>query len=192
MKAHLSLENVLRAQFAVAERLFGIKFIERNDIATYHPDVQVWEVKNAQDEHVGLFFGDYFARTGKRGGAWMSALRTQDRVDDGSTPLIMNNCNYNKPPEGKPALITMREAEVVFHEFGHALHGLLSNVTYGSISGTSVDYDFVEFPAQLYEHWMRRPEVIKEFALHHETGGADAGGADQPPQSGCQRPIGVR
>ena len=107
---------------------------------------------------------------GKRSGAWMSALRTQHRLGGGSTPLIMNNCNYNKPAPGKPALITMREAEVVFHEFGHALHGLLSNVTYGSISGTSVDYDFVEFPAQIYEHWMRRPEVIQEFALHHETG----------------------
>ena len=170
VKAHLSLDNVLRAQFAVAERLFGIKFTERNDIPTYHPDVRVWEVKNAMDEHVGLFYGDYFARKGKRGGAWMSALRTQHRLGEGSTPLIMNNCNYNKPVAGKPALISMREAEVVFHEFGHALHGLLSNVTYGSISGTAVDYDFVEFPAQIYEHWMRQPEVIQEFALHHETG----------------------
>lgn len=170
VKAHLSLENVLRAQFAVAKRLFGIKFTKRDDVSTYHPDVQVWEVTNAADEHVGLFYGDYFARPGKRGGAWMSALRTQHGMGDGSTPLIMNNCNYNKPAEGKPALISMREAEVVFHEFGHALHGLLSNVTYDSISGTSVDYDFVEFPAQLYEHWMRRPEVIREFALHYETG----------------------
>ena len=170
VKAHLSLDNVLRAQFAVAERLFGIKFSARDDIPTYHPDVRVWEVKNAANEHVGLFYGDYFARPGKRSGAWMSALRTQHRLGDGSTPLIMNNCNYNKPAPGKPALISMREAEVVFHEFGHALHGLLSNVTYASIAGTSVDYDFVEFPAQIYEHWMRQPQVIKEFALHHETG----------------------
>ena len=170
VKAHLSLENVLRAQFSVAERLFGIKFTERNDVPTYHPDVKVWEVKNSAGKHVGLFYGDYFARPGKRGGAWMSALRTQHQLGEGSTPLIMNNCNYNKPAEGKPALISMREAEVVFHEFGHALHGLLSNVTYSSIAGTSVDYDFVEFPAQLYEHWMRQPEVIEEFALHYETG----------------------
>ena len=170
VKAHLSLENVLRAQFAVAGRLFGIRFIKRNDIPAYHPDVQVWEVKNSENEHVGLFYGDYFARPGKRGGAWMSALRTQNHLGEGSTPLIMNNCNYNKPVAGKPALISMREAEVVFHEFGHALHGLLSNVTYGSIAGTAVDYDFVEFPAQIFEHWMRQPEVIKEFALHHETG----------------------
>ncbi|MCR9245133.1 MAG: M3 family metallopeptidase [bacterium] len=170
VKAHLSLDNVLRAQFAVAKRLFGIEFTPRGDVPTYHPDVRVWEVKNTSGEHVGLFYGDYFARPGKRSGAWMSALRTQHRLGGGSTPLIMNNCNYNKPAPGKPALITMREAEVVFHEFGHALHGLLSNVTYASISGTSVDYDFVEFPAQIYEHWMRQPEVIKEFALHHETG----------------------
>ena len=170
VKAHLSLDNVLSAQFAVAERLFGISFNERDDIATYHPDVRVWEVKDSEGQHVGLFYGDYFARPGKRGGAWMSALRTQYRLGDGATPQIMNNCNYNKPAAGKPALVSMREAEVVFHEFGHALHGLLSNVTYGSISGTSVDFDFVEFPAQIYEHWMRQPEVIKEFALHHETG----------------------
>lgn len=170
VKAHLSLDNVLRAQFAVAQRLFGIKFSARDDIPTYHPDVRVWEVRNAAGEHVGLFYGDYFARPGKRSGAWMSALRTQHRSGGASTPLIMNNCNYNKPAPGKPALISMREAEVVFHEFGHALHGLLSNVTHASISGTAVDYDFVEFPAQIYEHWMRRPEVIKEFALHHETG----------------------
>lgn len=170
VKAHLSLDNVLRAQFAVAERLFGIKFAARDDVPTYHPDVRVWEVTDSEGEHVGLFYGDYFARSGKRSGAWMSALRAQHRLGEGSTPLIMNNCNYNKPAPGKPALISMREAEVIFHEFGHALHGLLSDVTYGSISGTSVDYDFVEFPAQIYEHWMRRPEVIQEFALHHETG----------------------
>jgi peptidyl-dipeptidase Dcp len=170
VKAYLSLENVLRAQFAVAERLFGITFTARDDIPTYHPDVRVWEVKNARNEHVGLFYGDYFARPGKRSGAWMNALRTQHRLSGGSTPLVMNNCNYNKPAAGRPALVSMGEAEVVFHEFGHALHGLLSNVTYPSISGTSVDYDFVEFPAQIFEHWMRRPEVIREFALHHETG----------------------
>ena len=100
----------------------------------------------------------------------MSALRPQQRLDGVVSPLIMNNCNYNKPAPGQPALITLREAEVIFHEFGHGLHGLLSNVTYPSIAGTSVDFDFVEFPAQIYEHWMRQPEVMQEFALHHETG----------------------
>ena len=170
VKAYLSLDNVLNAQFAVAERLFGVRFEERDDIPVYHPDVRVWEMKDADGEHVGLFYGDYFARQGKRSGAWMSALRTQHKLDGNVTPLIMNNCNYNKPAPGEPALISLREAEVVFHEFGHGLHGLLSDVTHPSISGTSVDFDFVEFPAQIYEHWMREPAVIQEFALHHETG----------------------
>lgn len=170
VKAYLSLDNVLRAQFAVAGRLFGVTFEERDDVPTYHPDVRVWEVKDRRGAHVGLFYGDYFARPGKRSGAWMSALRSQQRLDGPVAPLIMNNCNYNKPAEGQPALVTLREAEVVFHEFGHGLHGLLSNVTFPSISGTSVDYDFVEFPAQIFEHWMRQPQVIQEFALHHETG----------------------
>ncbi len=170
VKAYLSLDNVLRAQFAVAERLFGVTFEGRNDVPTYHPDVRVWEVKNESGAHVGLFYGDYFARPGKRSGAWMSALRSQHKLGEDVSPLIMNNCNYNKPAPGQPALITLREAEVIFHEFGHGLHGLLSNVTYPSIAGTSVDYDFVEFPAQIYEHWMREPSVIQEFALHYETG----------------------
>ena len=170
VKAYLSLDNVLRAQFAVAHRLFGVTFEAREDVPIYHPDVRVWEVKDKAGSHVGLFYGDYFARPGKRSGAWMGALRSQHRLDGAVSPLIMNNCNYNKPAPGQPALITLREAEVIFHEFGHALHGLLSNVTYPSIAGTSVDYDFVEFPAQIYEHWMRQPQVIQEFALHHETG----------------------
>ncbi len=170
VKAHLSLENVLKAQFAVAERLFGLTFKERNDVPVYHPDVRVWEVISAEGEPIGLFYGDYFARPGKRAGAWKSALRVQHKLDGEVKPLIMNNCNYNKPAPGQPALISMREAEVIFHEFGHGLHGLLSNVTYPSIAGTSVDYDFVEFPAQIYEHWMREPAIIQEFAKHHETG----------------------
>ena len=170
VKDYISLDNVLNAQFAVAKRLFGVAFEERSDIPVYHPDVRVWEMKDADGAHMGLFYGDYFARPGKRSGAWMSALRTQHKLDGDVAPLIMNNCNYNKPAPGEPALITLREAEVVFHEFGHALHGLMSDVTYPSISGTAVDYDFVEFPAQIYEHWMRAPEVIREFALHYETG----------------------
>ncbi|MEM9234710.1 MAG: M3 family metallopeptidase, partial [Pseudomonadota bacterium] len=128
------------------------------------------EMTSAEGDPLGLFYGDYFARPGKRSGAWMSALRVQHKLDGNVLPLIMNNCNYNKPAPGEPALITMREAEVIFHEFGHALHGLLSDVTHPSISGTAVDFDFVEFPAQIYEHWMRHPEVIQEFALHYETG----------------------
>ncbi|MGB6231665.1 MAG: M3 family metallopeptidase [Litorimonas sp.] len=170
VKAYLSLDNILDAQFDVATRLFGVTFEERDDIPVYHPDVRVWEMSSAEGEPMGLFYGDYFARPGKRSGAWKSALRKQDKLDGETLPLIMNNANYNKPAEGQPALITQREAEVIFHEFGHGLHGLLSNVTYPSIAGTSVDFDFVEFPAQIYEHWMRQPEVIQAFALHHETG----------------------
>lgn len=170
VKAYLSLDNVVAAQFAVAERLFGVRFVERDDVPTYHPDVRVWQMLSADGEHLGLFYGDYFARQGKRSGAWMSALRVQHKLDGAVTPLIMNNTNYNKPAPGEPALITLREAEVIFHEFGHGLHGLLSNVAHPSISGTSVDFDFVEFPAQIYEHWMRQPAVIREFALHHRTG----------------------
>jgi peptidyl-dipeptidase Dcp len=170
VKAFLSLDNVLNAQFAVAERLFGVTFEERTDIPTYHPDVRVWEMTDADGTKAGLFYGDYFARPGKRGGAWKSALRRQNNLDGTTHPLIMNNTNYNKPAPGQPALISLREAEVIFHEFGHGLHGLLSNVTYPSISGTGVDFDFVEFPAQILEHWMREPAVIQEFALHYETG----------------------
>ncbi|MEM6653949.1 MAG: M3 family metallopeptidase [Pseudomonadota bacterium] len=172
VKAHLSLDNVLDAQFAVATRLFGVSFEERTDVPVYHPDVRVWEMTSADGAPLGLFYGDYFARPGKRSGAWMGALRTQHKLGGDVTPLITNACNYNKPAPGEPALISLREAEVVFHEFGHALHGLLSNVTHPSISGTAVDFDFVEFPAQIYEHWMREPAVIEEFARHYETGDA--------------------
>ena len=170
VKAHLSLDNILKAQFAVAERLFGLTFKERYDVPVYHPDVRVWEVMSPEGESIGLFYGDYFARKGKRSGAWKSALRKQHKLDGQVLPLITNTCNYNKPAPGKPALVSMGEALVIFHEFGHGLHGLLSDVNYPSISGTAVDFDFVEFPAQLYEHWMREPAVIQEFALHYETG----------------------
>ena len=170
VKEHLLIDNVLQAQFDVATRLFGVTFEERTDIPTYHPDVRVWEMKGADGAPKALFYGDYFARPGKRSGAWMSALRVQSNLGDGRLPIILNNCNYNKPAPGEPALISMGEAEVIFHEFGHALHGLLSDVTYPSLSGTAVDFDFVEFPAQIYEHWIREPSVLQEFALHYETG----------------------
>ncbi len=170
VKAYLSLDNILRAKFAVAERLFGVTFHERDDIPVFHPDVRVWEMLGEDGEHRGLFYGDYFARPGKRSGAWMSVLRNQHKLDGEVTPHITNSLNYNKPAPGQPALITLGEAEVIFHEFGHGLHGLLSDVTYPSIACTAVDFDFVEFPAQIMEHWMREPAIIREFALHHETG----------------------
>ena len=169
VKAYLQLDNMIEAQFYVAERLFGVSFTERFDVPTYHPDVRVWEMTNTDGETVGLFYGDYFARPGKRGGAWMSSFRVQDGVD-GDIPIIINNCNYNKPAEGEPALLSFTDASTLFHEFGHALHGLLSDTDFPSLAGTSVDRDFVEFPAQIYEHWLEQPEVLERFALHYETG----------------------
>ena len=169
VKAYLQLDNMIEAQFYVAERLFGVSFTERFDVPTYHPDVRVWEMTNTDGETVGLFYGDYFARPGKRGGAWMSSFRVQDGVN-GDIPIIINNCNYNKPAEGEPALLSFTDASTLFHEFGHALHGLLSDTDFPSLAGTSVDRDFVEFPAQIYEHWLEQPEVLERFALHYETG----------------------
>ncbi len=169
VKAYLQLDNMIEAQFYVAERLFGVTFTERDDVPTYHPDVRVWEMNDAEGQVVGLFFGDYFARPGKRGGAWMSSFRVQDGVN-GEIPIIINNCNYNRPAEGEPALLSFIDASTLFHEFGHALHGLLSQTDYPSLAGTSVDRDFVEFPAQIYEHWLEQPEVLERFALHYETG----------------------
>lgn len=169
VKAYLQLDNMIEAQFYVAERLFGVSFTERFDVPTYHPDVRVWEMTNAEGDVVGLFYGDYFARPGKRGGAWMSSFRVQDGVN-GDIPIIVNNCNYNKPAAGEPALLSFTDASTLFHEFGHALHGLLSDTEFPSLAGTSVDRDFVEFPAQIYEHWLEQPEVLERFALHYETG----------------------
>ncbi|OAB56002.1 peptidase M3 [Leptolyngbya valderiana BDU 20041] len=169
VKAYLQLDKIIEAQFYVAERLFGVTFEERFDVPKYHPDVRVWEMKNAAGETAGLFYGDYFARPGKRGGAWMSSFRVQDGVN-GDIPIIINNCNYNKPAQGEPALLSFTDASTLFHEFGHGLHGLLSDTEFPSLAGTSVDRDFVEFPAQIYEHWLEQPEVLERFALHHETG----------------------
>ena len=169
VKAYLQLDNMIEAMFYVAGELFDVSFTEREDIPTYHPDVRVWEMRDAQGEVKGLFYGDFFARPGKRGGAWMSSFRPQNGVT-GEIPLIINNCNYNKPAEGEPALLSFTDATTLFHEFGHGLHGLLSDTEYPSLAGTSVDRDFVEFPAQIYEHWLSEPEVLQRFAIHHETG----------------------
>jgi len=169
VKAHLQLDNMIAAMFYVSGRLFDVSFHERTDIPTYHPDVRVWEMHNADGQVMGLFYGDFFARPGKRGGAWMSSFRAQNG-QTGQIPLILNNCNYNKPADGEPALLSFTDAVTLFHEFGHGLHGLLSNTEYASLAGTSVDRDFVEFPAQIYEHWLSQPEVLERFALHHDTG----------------------
>jgi peptidyl-dipeptidase Dcp len=169
VKAYLQLDKMLAAMFFVAEQLFDVRFVERDDIQTYHPDVRVWAMENAEGEIAGIFYGDYFARPGKRGGAWMSSFRPQNGMT-GEIPLILNNCNYNKPAAGQPALLSFTDAVTLFHEFGHGLHGLLSNTEYPSMAGTSVDRDFVEFPAQILEHWLSQPEVLERFALHYETG----------------------
>ncbi len=169
VKGYLQLDNMVDAMFYVSERLFNITFIERNDIPTYHPDVRVWEMRNPEGEIAGIFYGDFFARPGKRGGAWMSSFRPQNGLT-GQIPLILNNCNYNKPAEGEAALLSYIDAATLFHEFGHGLHGLLSNTAFSSLAGTSVDRDFVEFPAQIYEHWLSQSEVLERFALHHKTG----------------------
>lgn len=168
IKPYLELGRVLEAAFFVANRLFGLDFAPREDIAGYHPDVRVWEVRR-KDKVIGLFYGDYFARAGKRSGAWMTSFRKQARLDGEVIPLVVNTCNYLKPPEGQPALLSLDEARTLFHEFGHGLHGLLSNVTYPHIAGTSVVRDFVELPSQLYEHWLESKPVLERL-VHYRTG----------------------
>ncbi len=166
---YFELNNMLEAKFYVAEQLFGLTFTERKDIPVYNPVVRVWEVKDADNNSIGLFFGDYYARATKRSGAWMSAFRTQQKLAGDVKPLIINNMNLNKPAEGEPTLMSYSDAITLFHEFGHALHGLLSNVTYPTLSGTSVSRDWVEFPAQLYEHFIAQPQMLKRFARHYKT-----------------------
>ena len=170
IKPYLSLDNMIAAAFDCATRLFGITFAERSDIPVWHPDVRVWEIKAADGSHKALFYGDYFARPSKRSGAWMTSLRDQQKLDGDIAPLIINVCNFAKGADGQPSLLSPDEARTLFHEFGHGLHGILSNVTYPSLSGTAVFKDFVELPSQLYEHWQERPEVLQTFARHYQTG----------------------
>ncbi|MGJ4930543.1 M3 family metallopeptidase [Bradyrhizobium sp. HKCCYLS2038] len=170
IKPYLSLDNMIAAAFDCATRLFGITFAERKDIPVWHPDVRVWEIKAADGSHKALFYGDYFARPSKRSGAWMTSLRDQQKLDGDIAPLIINVCNFAKGADGQPSLLSPDDARTLFHEFGHGLHGILSNVTYPSLSGTSVFTDFVELPSQLYEHWQERPEVLQTFARHYQTG----------------------
>jgi len=170
IKPYLELDHMIAAAFDVAHRLFGLSFQERHDIPVWHPDVRVWEVTDAAGAHKALFYGDYFARASKRSGAWMTSLRDQQKLDGGVSPLIINVMNFAKGADGHPALLSPDDARTLFHEFGHGLHGMLSNVVYPSLSGTSVFTDFVELPSQLYEHWQQRPEVLRQFARHYETG----------------------
>ncbi|HEY4191404.1 MAG TPA: M3 family metallopeptidase [Mesorhizobium sp.] len=170
LKPYLQLDRVIAACFDVATRLFGLRFEEQHGIAAWHPDARVFSVKNADGSERGLFLADYFARSSKRSGAWMSSLQSGYALGHGSKPVIYNIMNFAKPPKGQPALLSMDEAKTLFHEFGHALHGMLTDVTWPSVSGTSVSRDFVELPSQLYEHWLTVPAVLEKHALHVETG----------------------
>jgi peptidyl-dipeptidase Dcp len=170
LKPYLQLDRMIEAAFYAAERLFGLTFAERHDVPTHHPDVRVFEVSDGDGRHLGLFFGDYFARPSKRSGAWKSNFRDQHKLDGDVRPIVANTMNFSKPPAGEPALLSFEDARTLFHEFGHALHGLLSDVTYPLISGTHVAGDFVELPSQLFEHWLEQPEILRRFALHAETG----------------------
>ncbi len=170
LKPYLELENVIAACFAVATKLFGLTFQEFKNAKGWHAETRAFEVKNADGSHRGLFLADYFARPSKRSGAWMSALQSSHKLGSGDKPIIYNIMNFAKPAKDQPALLSMDEANTVFHEFGHALHGLLSEATWPSLSGTSVSRDFVELPSQLYEHWLTTPEILKSHARHFETG----------------------
>ncbi|MEO5323782.1 M3 family metallopeptidase [Mesorhizobium sp. CC13] len=170
LKPYLQLERIIDACFDVATRLFGITFKEVPGIAAWHPDVRVFEVFNADGSKRGLFLADYFARPSKRSGAWMSSLQSGYKLGHGAAPIIYNIMNFAKPKEGEAALLSLDEAKTLFHEFGHALHGMLTDVTWPSVSGTSVSRDFVELPSQLYEHWLTVPAVLAKHALHYKTG----------------------
>lgn len=168
VRQYLLLENTIKAAFYTAGQLFGLNFTERHDLPTWHADVRTWEVTNKDGQHVALFYGDYFARPSKQGGAWMSELREQNALEtQHKTPIIYNVCNFSK---GDPALISLEDYNTLFHEFGHALHGMLSRAEYPALAGTRVLHDFVELPSQLYERWALTDEVLTKFALHHETG----------------------
>nr|WP_052642300.1 M3 family metallopeptidase [Pseudorhizobium banfieldiae]CAD6619379.1 peptidase M3 [arsenite-oxidising bacterium NT-25] len=175
LKPYLQLEKVIQACFDVAERLFGIRATEVRDVPAYHPDVRVFEIRDEEGALTALFLGDYFARSSKRSGAWMSSFQSQHRLPlkngkKGEIPIIYNVCNFAKPAAGRPALLSLDDARTLFHEFGHALHGMLSKVTYPSVAGTGVARDFVELPSQLYEHWLTVPEILEKYAVHYETG----------------------
>lgn len=171
IRQYLQLDRMRDAMFHVARELLGFEFQPAVDVPVYHPDVTAWQVvDHASGRHVGLWYFDPFARPGKRSGAWMTAYRVQERFEQPITPIVSNNANFMKAAPGEPVLISWDDALTLFHEFGHALHGLASNVAYPSLSGTAVPRDYVEFPSQLLEHWLSTPEVLETFAIHHATG----------------------
>jgi peptidyl-dipeptidase Dcp len=183
-KPYFQLDRMIEAAFETARRLFGLNFTPV-DVPLYHPDARAWEVKDAAGKHVGLFLGDYFARESKASGAWMTSLRDQEKLAGDIHPIIVNVMNFSKPEPGQAALLSFDDARTLFHEFGHGLHGLLSNVTYPLLSGTSVSSDFVELPSQLYEHWLEVPEILKTYARHYRTG-------EPMPQALLERVLAAR
>ncbi len=171
LRPYFQLEDVRRGAFNVASQLYGLQFSERNDFPTYHPDVKTFEVKDASGSHLGVLFLDYFPRPSKRAGAWMNSFRKESRAGGRKvTPLICNVCNFSKPTADTPSLLNLEEVQTLFHEFGHALHGLLSECVYDSLSGTSVPRDFVELPSQIMENWATHPAVLRTYARHYRTG----------------------
>jgi peptidyl-dipeptidase Dcp len=169
---YLQLDKLRDGMFHTASKLFGLSFalVAVGVVPTIHPSVEVWEAKNAQGNHIGLLYFDPYWRDGKRSGAWMSDYRLQQRLDGEVSAIVSNNCNFMQGQPGKATLLSWPDAETLFHEFGHALHGLLSQVTYPSLAGAQVSADFVELPSQLFERWLETPEVLSQFALHHKTG----------------------
>ena len=171
LRPYFKLENVLQGAFDVAGKLYGLKFVERKDIPKYHKDVRVFEVLEKDGRHVGIFYTDYFPRASKRGGAWMNSFRDQSIVGGKRiAPVVTNNGNFSKPTGDKPALLSFEEVTTLFHEFGHALHGLLMNVTYSTVGGAGMPIDFIELPSQIMENWASEPEVLKSYAKHYQTG----------------------
>jgi peptidyl-dipeptidase Dcp len=169
IKPYFQLDKMIDAAFDTAHRLFGLTFTPVA-VPLYHPDARAWEMTDAQGRHVALFIGDYFARSSKHSGAWMTSLRDQEKLSGDIRPIVLNVCNFSKPAAGEPALLSFDDARTLFHEFGHALHGMLSNVTYPLLAGTAVPSDFVELPSQLYEHWLEVPEILRQYARHCRTG----------------------
>ena len=170
LKNFFTLDNTIDGIFKTANKLFGLTFEEKFDIELYHPDARIWQVKDKNGSHLGLYIGDYYTRSSKRGGAWMSTFKDQSNFDGRERPIVINVCNFPPPSKDKPSLLSFEHVTTLFHEFGHGLHGLLTNTHYRSLSGTSVSRDFVEFPSQVLEHWASEPELLKSYAKHYKTG----------------------
>jgi len=170
LRSYFEVNAVRDGVFELANRLYGLQFEHRTDISGWHPDQQVFEVSEADGSHLAILYMDFFARKSKRGGAWMNALRQQSRLGGEVTPIVTNNFNFPAPTDESPSLLSLGEASTLFHEFGHALHGMMSDVTYEKFAGTSTPRDFVEFPSQVLQNWIREPEILRMFARHYQTG----------------------